>query len=182
MNYIDYILIAFLAIGFLLGYKDGLIRKLIGLLGFILALFLAFQFSTEAGVFLQPIFSDDVYLSEMVGGFVVFLIVIFIVSILKRVIHPTDKVNKFVNQIIGGFIGVLQMVFFVSGFLLFLNLFNVPAKETRDNSLLFTPVYKVIPATLELVFGSNSVVKEYMKESIEQRDIEDKILEDPEND
>ena len=182
MNYIDYILVVFLVIGFLLGYKDGLIRKLIGLLGFILALFLAFQFSTEAGLFLQPVFSEDIYLSELVGGFVIFLLIIFVVSILKRVIHPTDKVNKFVNQIIGGLIGVLQMVFFISGFLLFLNLFSIPSKETRENSLLFTPVYKVIPTTLELVFGSNSVVKEYMKESIEQRDIEDKILEEPEND
>jgi len=41
MNYIDYILIAIILIGFILGYKDGLVRKVIGLLGLVVAIFLA---------------------------------------------------------------------------------------------------------------------------------------------
>lgn len=177
MSYIDYILLVFLLIGFALGYKDGLIRKLIALVGFILAIILAIQFSEDAGIFLQPIFGNDIYLSEIVGGFVIFLLVIFVIAILKRVIHPTDKVNQFVNQILGGLIGTIQMVFFISGFLLFLNLFSVPAKETRDESLLFYPVYKVIPTSIDLFFGDNSTVKEFVKERIEHRDIDEKITE-----
>jgi len=74
-------------------------------------------------------------------------------------------------------IGTIQMVFFISGFLLFLNLFSVPAKETRDESLLFYPVYKVIPASIDLFFGDNSTVKEFVKERIEHRDIDEKITE-----
>ena len=41
MNYIDYILIVIVLIGFLLGFKDGLIRKIIGLIGLIAGIALA---------------------------------------------------------------------------------------------------------------------------------------------
>jgi len=49
LNYIDYIIILFLIVGFLLGFRDGLVRKIIGLIGLILGIVLAFEFAGMAG-------------------------------------------------------------------------------------------------------------------------------------
>ncbi|MEG0771339.1 MAG: CvpA family protein [Clostridia bacterium] len=49
---IDIIIVAILAIAILLGYKNGLVKSLIALFGFILAIVLAFTFSTTLGNFI----------------------------------------------------------------------------------------------------------------------------------
>lgn len=170
MNYIDYIIIAVVLIGFLLGYKDGLVRKVIGILGLIIGVVLAFEFSEDAGEFLAPVFDNEVYLASIIGGIIIFLIVILIASIIKRVVHPVDKVNRFINQLLGGISGAIQMFFFLSGFLLFLNIFDFPAKETRDNSLMYDKVYQVIPVTVDLIIGDNSKSSTFIKDFIEETD------------
>ncbi len=169
MNYIDYIIFAFLALAFILGYKDGFVRKIIGLVGLIAAIVLSIHYSETAGAFLLPVFGE-VYLSEIIGGILIFGVIILVTSILKRVIHPLDRVNKFVNQILGGFTGSIQMLFFISGFLLFLNIFDLPKNEDRDASLIYRSMYNIIPSSIDLLFGDKSIAREGIKKFIEQKD------------
>jgi len=168
LNYLDIIILIILAIGFALGFRDGLIRKVVGLIGLVLGIVLALQFYKPLGEILAPIINDEIYLAEIVAGFFIFIAVIFLASILKRLIHPLDKVNRFTNQLLGGISGTLQILFFISGFLLFLNIFNFPSKEDRKNSLLYNKVYNVIPVTIDFIIGSNSDAKNMVKEFIEQ--------------
>lgn len=170
MNYIDYTIIAFLVIGFLLGYKDGLVRKVIGVLGLLIGVVLAFEFSSSFSKILLPIFDYEVYLAEIVAGFLIFLLVILIASIIKRIVHPVDKVNRFLNQLLGGFSGTLQMIFLISGFLLFLNIFKYPNDAARDNSILYHKVYSVIPAAIDLVIGDSSKAGNFIKNIIEKEE------------
>ena len=170
MNYVDYTIIGFVIIGFLLGYKDGLVRKVIGVLGLLIGIVLAFEFSSEFGKWLLPIFDNEEYLAEIVAGILIFLIVILIASIIKRIVHPVDKVNRFINQLLGGFSGTIQMIFFISGFLLFLNIFKYPNDTTRDNSLLYGKVYSIIPTTIDLVIGDSSKANNFIKDIIEKKD------------
>lgn len=170
MNYVDYIIIAAIAVGFILGFKDGLVRKIIGVLGLIAAVLLAFSYSNEVGEFLAPVFDDEQNLAEIVGGILIFLTVILISSIIKRIIHPVDKVNKFINQILGGLTGTIQMVFFISGFLLFLNIFKVPNESVRSSSLLYTKMYSVVPTTIDLIVGDKSKATDFINTIIEKKD------------
>ena len=90
MNYIDYIILLIVFIGFLLGFKDGLIRKIIGLIGLIAGILLAYKFSGNLGRFLIKFFNNDDYLANLISGILIFLTVILIASILKRIVHPVD--------------------------------------------------------------------------------------------
>ncbi|VAX18759.1 hypothetical protein MNBD_IGNAVI01-2232 [hydrothermal vent metagenome] len=155
-------------IGFALGFRDGFIRKVIGLVGLVLGVVLALEFYKPLGRILAPFINDEFYLAEIVAGFLIFILTIFLASILKRIIHPLDKVNRFTNQLLGAISGTLQILFFISGFMLFLNIFNFPSEEDRNNSLLYNEVYRVIPTTIDLIIGSNSDAKILMKEFIEQ--------------
>ena len=170
MNFIDYIIFLFLLIGFILGFKDGLVRKVIGLLGLIIATALSFQFSSYAALYISPLFNNETYLAEIISGIVIFFLTISLIAIIKRVVHPLDKVNKFVNQMLGGLAGLIQLAFFISGFLLFLNIFDYPKENNRNESLAYYPMYNLVPKTIDLVIGSNSRAKDFIENIIESKD------------
>ena len=174
MNYIDFIILFILFIGFALGYRDGLIRKVIGLIGLVFGFVLALEFYQNLGYFIAPFVNDEIYLAEIIAWLFIFIGVIFLASILKRIIHPLDKVNKFTNQLLGGISGVLQILFFISGFLLFLNVFNIPNDEDKEASLLYSKSYNIIPYSIDLIIGEDSEAMNLVKEFIEQSsDIEE---------
>jgi len=170
LNYLDYLIIIFISVGFLLGFKDGLIRKIIGLIGLIAGIGLAFEFSDSLGKLITPFFNKDEYLANIISGILIFLIVVLIASIVKRIVHPLDKVNRFVNQLIGGIIGAVQIVFFLSGFMLFLDIFGFPSKEAKNESLMYNKVHDVIPYSFDLVIGHKSKVSDIIKNFIESKE------------
>ncbi|HEY6436023.1 MAG TPA: CvpA family protein, partial [Ignavibacteriaceae bacterium] len=91
-------------IGFILGFKDGFIRKLVGIAGFIVAIVAAVFFAGKLGLLIEAVFGIEYYLSEIIGGLVIFFSIITIFMFLKRVVHPFDKVNNLINQIVGGIV------------------------------------------------------------------------------
>ena len=167
MSYIDVIIIIIVLVGFILGYKDGVIRKLIGLAGFILAVYLAVLLASSLGKAIENVFGIEYYLSEMIAGVMVFLTIILIFAIIKRLVHPYDKVNNLINQLLGGLVGTLQLLFFLSAFLYLLNIFGFPGEKTAQSSLLYKPVYEIVPSAVELIGGyseSKKIIKEYINE------------------
>ncbi len=170
MNYIDYILIAIILIGFILGYKDGLVRKVIGLLGLVVAVFLAITYSSNLGDYLAPMFNNENYLAKIVSGIVIFFATLLVFAIIKRLIHPSDKVNKFVNQLLGGIAGTLQIVFITSVFLLILNTISIPSEDDVKKSILYSSIYSVVPTTIDLIVGSDFKTEGFLKDYLESRD------------
>ncbi len=170
MNYLDYIIIVVIIIGFLLGFKDGFVRKIIGLIGLILGVILAFQFSNKVGKYLTIFFNNDEYLSNVLAGITIFLLVILIASLIKRVVHPFDKVNRFINQFVGGIIGAVQIAFFLSAVFLFLNIFSFPNLNQRNNSFSYNFVLDLIPKSIDFIIGNNAKASEYLIKYIEKKD------------
>ncbi len=163
MNYIDYIIIAFFIVGFILGFKDGFVRKLIGLAGIFVGIFLAVKFSEPAGKLLSPLFNNEPYLSGVIGAIVIFILAIVAASIIKRLVHPHDKVNKLLNQILGGTAGSIQTIFFLSLVFLLLAVFNFPNDKIASKSIFYKPVYSVVPGTVGFLIGGKDLVKEYIE-------------------
>ncbi|HSD63393.1 MAG TPA: CvpA family protein [Ignavibacteriaceae bacterium] len=170
MNLLDIIILIIALSGFVLGYKDGFIRKLVGFVGFILAVYLSIQFAAQLGKGLENAFGIEYYLSELIAGAVIFILIIIIFSVIKRLIHPHDKVNNLVNQLLGGIIGMLQILFFLSAILYILNVFDVPSKNSKKNSLIYEPVYSIIPATINFVSNYTPSAKKRIKEYINDKD------------
>jgi len=164
VNYIDFILLGGLGIGFILGFKDGIIRKLIGLIGFTAGIVAAFIWSDTLGEKLMGFFDNEINLSRVIAGILIFFVVLIIFSVIKRLAHPADKVNRFVNQFLGGIFGVVQMAYFLSGFLLFFHIFNLPPKNIADKSLSYNTVYKILPETIDFILGDKNATQDYLKE------------------
>lgn len=170
MNYLDYIIIIVVCIGFILGFKDGLVRKIIGMIGLIAGILLAFQYSQMLGKYLNNFFNDDEYLSNIISGILIFLVVILISSILKRIIHPVDKLNKFVNQLIGGLFGTIQIFFLLSGIFIILEIIGFPSQKVKSESLMYSFVYDIIPKSIDYIIGKQSKAADFIKEFIENKD------------
>lgn len=170
MNYLDALVFAVVFVGFILGYKDGLVRKLIGITGFALAVFLAARYSDWLGKIVENIFGIEFYLSQIIGGIILFLATVFVFSVIKRLVHPFDKVNNFINQTLGGVIGAIQLLFFLSGVFFILNIFGAPSKSAKENSFFYKKVYNIIPATVNYLNSYTPKTKEIIKEYINEKD------------
>lgn len=170
MNTIDIIILITLIIGFILGFKDGFIRKLIGILGLIVAVLVTALFSGRLGLFIENIFGIELYLSEIIAGIFLFLGSVLIFAIIKRVVHPSDKINSLVNQLVGGAVGVIQLLFFLSAVFLLLNIFNVPDKKVQESSLLYSNTYNIIPFTINYLKDYTPSTEEIIKNYINQKD------------
>ncbi len=170
MNLVDAIVIIIAIIGFILGFKDGFVRKLIGFIGFILAIILAINFASGLGMYIDVVLGIEYYLSELIAGGVIFTGVLVLFAILKRVIHPFDKVNNLVNQVIGGVIGMIQILFFLSAALYILNVFNVPPEKAKEESLVYATVYGIIPGTINLISDYTPDARKRIKDYINDKD------------
>ncbi len=171
MNYLDYILGGFLILGFVLGFKDGLIRKIIGLVGYFIAFYLAFNFAEKLGRVLIPVFNGEAQLANMIAGIIIFFLTVLVISILKRILHPFDKVHKLFNQLLGGVVGFVETLYFLSAILLLLSIFNFPKQSVKEKSIFYDEVFNVLPASVDFLFGENSAARNFFKDYTGNDDI-----------
>jgi len=166
LNPIDLIIIITILVGFILGFKDGFVRKLIGLVGFGLAIVLAALFKDDLGEMVEYAFDIEIYLAKIIAGIVIFFGVILIFTLLKRVIHPFDKVNNLINQVVGGIVGILQLLYFLSAVFLLLNIFDVPGESVKESSTFYNITYKVIPVTIDILINYTTEPKNIINDFI----------------
>jgi membrane protein required for colicin V production len=170
LNPVDVIIVAAVLIGFILGYKDGFVRKLIGIIGFALAIISAAVLKDDLGRLIENAFGMEFYLAEITGGVLIFFTIILIFTLLKRVIHPFDKVNNLINQLIGGVVGVIQLLYFLSAIFLLLNVFDIPGKNVKNESAFYSDTYQIIPVTIEFLNSYTPQTKEIFEEYMKDQD------------
>jgi len=181
LNTIDLVIIATVVVGFILGYKDGLIRKLIGLIGFAMAIISAAVLKDEFGKMIESALGIEFYLAEIIGSVIIFFAIILVFALLKRIVHPFDKVNNFLNQIVGGLVGTIQLLYFLSAVFMLLNIFSIPGNSVKENSAFsgnsvkensafYNFTYSIIPETIDYLNEYTPNTKKLLKEYIMEKD------------
>jgi membrane protein required for colicin V production len=145
MNYLDIVIAIPLLYGLIKGFTNGLIKEITGLLGLIIGVYVAINFSS----YLHPKFE------EILGGYEQFIPIIafatlFIVSVLmiKILGYIIDKLTKalalgFVSRILGAIFGFLKVVVIFSFLLTIASDYNLIDKNTQDESVLLKPIQEV---------------------------------------
>ena len=90
--------------------------------------------------------------------------------LLKRVVHPFDKVNNLLNQIVGGIVGSIQILYFLSAIFIIVNIFDLPDKQTRQESLFYTPTHQVIPLTIQYLSNYTPQPRQMIEDYINEKD------------
>lgn len=171
MILLDILIITAVIVGFILGFKDGLIRKLIGIIGFILAIVAAVFFAGKLGKLIESLFRIEYYLAEIISGLIIFFSIIVIFMLLKRVVHPFDKVNNLLNQIIGGIVGSIQIIYFLSAIFIIVNIFDLPDKQSKQQSLFYNLSYQVIPLTIQYLSNYTPEPRKLIEDYINEKDV-----------
>ncbi|MBT8380709.1 MAG: CvpA family protein [Ignavibacteria bacterium] len=170
MNLIDALILIGVLVGFILGFKDGFVRKLIGIIGFAIAIFCAVYLSGNLGLMIENALNIEFYLSEIIAGILIFFGIIIVFTIIKRVVHPFDKVNNLINQLVGGTVGVIQILFFISALFLIMNVFNFPNEGSKQTSIFYNNTSKILPLTINFLRTYTPEPKQIIKDYIERKD------------
>lgn len=170
MNLLDIIIGGILIIGFVLGFKDGIIRKIIGIIGFVFATFVSIRLAPSLGNMIERLFGIEFYLAQLIGGASMFIAIMIVTAIIKRIVHPFDKVNNVINQILGGAVGICQMLIFLSALFLLLNIFSFPSGSLKKDSYLHEKVMKIIPSVIRYVQNYTPDTKKVLKDYINDKD------------
>jgi len=145
MNYLDIVIAIPLLYGLIKGFTNGLIKEITGLLGLIIGVYGAINFSS----YLHPKFE------EILGGYEQFIPIIafatlFIVSVLmiKILGYIIDKLTKalalgFFSRILGAIFGFLKVVVIFSFLLAIVSDYDLIDKNTQDESVLLKPIQEV---------------------------------------
>jgi len=163
VNILDIIIFAIFLIGFALGYKDGIIRKLIGLAGLALAIYLSAKYAESFGNTLADVTGLEIYFAKIIGAIILFFAIIITFSLIKRIIHPFDKVNNFINQLLGAIVGAAQLLFFLSAVFFILSMFGLPQESSTKGSLFYKTVYNILPETVNFLNDYTPAPKKFFE-------------------
>lgn len=150
---LDIILMVPLLILFVTGFKRGLVDSVIGLLGQVLAIFIAFTYMYFLADIMYRYFNTDSAWVPLLSFVTLYLIVIAMVKLLIRLAESALEFAKlsFFNMLAGGIFGVLKAALVMSVLLIFLGTFNQPDERTRKDSLLYPYILPVAPKSYDIL-------------------------------
>lgn len=190
MSIIDAIIILFILLGAVIGFKRGFTKQLVSSLGFFLIVILAFYLKNPISVFLYehlPFFKfagvikGVTVLNIAVYEFIAFFIVVSILTIIFKVLlfatSIFEKILKFTiilgipSKILGAIVGVIEhfVWVFIALYILNLPFFNT---DLVRNSKLANGILKNTPILSGIISDSVKVVDEFvlLKDKYENTD------------
>ena len=145
MNYLDIIIVIPLLYGLIKGFSNGLVKEITGLLGLIIGVYVAVNFSS----YLHPKFT------EFLGGYEKFVPIItfttlFVVSILaiRLLGNILDKLTRLlalgiISRILGSIFGVLKIIVLFSFLLFVLTEHELINHQIQTESVLLNPIQEI---------------------------------------
>jgi membrane protein required for colicin V production len=149
MIWIDYILLAFMAMGLIRGIRNGFFIELAGLISLLFGVYLAIQFSYIANHILARAVSWNPKIIQIIAFVLTLIVVLVGAALLAKLFTTIARVAQLgvINKIGGGILGTVKLIVVLSlGLSLFakLNFSNAfLSKQTIDKSYLYTPVEAV---------------------------------------
>lgn len=163
MFIVDIIIVCFLALGFLIGFKHGFFREVVSLIGIIVVTALAFLFKNPVSVLLYkhlPFFEFNfivkgasvinILLYELIAFLIVFSLLMIILKVLIAATNIVEKILKMTIvlsipfKILGGIVGIIKnyIIVFLVLYIISIPIFSIHIGKTviGNYMLKHTPV------------------------------------------
>lgn len=150
MTSIDYFILAMLAVGGLLGYRDGLFKKILAIVSFIIGIIVATKLMNPLGKILSDSLGFSTEIAYILAFSSVFMVFVILQNIVFRMVGNIGGGLQFINRIGGVLIGIIQGSLVASLILVMLNIFDVPSESTRTKSTLYKPTLNIAPRLFDL--------------------------------
>ena len=149
MIWIDYILLAFMAMGLFRGLRNGFFIELAGLIGLLFGVYLAIKFSYIVNHFLAREVSWNPKIIQVIAFVVTLAIVLVGAALLAKFFTTVARVAQLgaINKLGGGILGALKLLVLLSLSIAMFNKLNFSyafvSKQTIEKSWLYLPVQGV---------------------------------------
>jgi membrane protein required for colicin V production len=148
---LDWFILVVLAGGLIRGFMVGAVRQVTSLAGLLLAFLLSVQLMHPVGALIV----SSLGLSEAVGpiaGFIVIFVGVQLLFLtLSRLLeHVLETLSlSLLNRAAGGALGGFKAALLLSVLFLVLAGMEMPSKQVRSRSVLYSPVASALPTTLD---------------------------------
>jgi membrane protein required for colicin V production len=149
---LDWFILVVLTGGLIRGFMVGAVRQVASLLGLVLAFLLSVQLMHPVGNLIVASLGLSESVAPIAGFIVIFVGVQLIFLALSRLLEQileTLSLNL-VNRAAGGALGGFKAALLLSVLFLVLSGLEMPSKQTRNHSVLYSPVASALPKTLEV--------------------------------
>ena len=152
MNEVDWIILAVLAISTIVGLFRGIVRELMAIVGWVLAIVLALRFSPWAGE-LIPLPSVDASIRTIFGAILIAVVVLFACGILGRIAGAALSAASvsFEDRSIGAVFGFVRGVVIVCACVYLLGMTSFTRSGYWRNSVLIVPAERVIDLSMPIL-------------------------------
>jgi uncharacterized membrane protein required for colicin V production len=133
----------------LVGFRDGVIRKLVAIVMFIVALFVGQMFRHDLGQLLADngwIESTD---SSMYAYLIIFFAIATLQGLLYKMLTKSYKIGGFMDRIGGLALGFVEGALFLSCLFFILAQTGFPSRDLKRDSMFYKPIVNIAPQILD---------------------------------
>jgi len=153
MNLLDLIVLVPIAYFAVMGFKNGLIREVLGITGIFLSVFLTFNYMKPVASVMKQFIPVEPEYIPFVSGLLIFIGTLAGVQLTAWAIKKfLEKINlSMVNRILGLIFGTLKSSIIISALLILLSGFRVPDENMRKSSVSYPFLIQIAPMTYNIV-------------------------------
>lgn len=153
VNALDIIIALPILIFFVAGLKNGFIEEVVGLIGQIIAIFLAFTYMSDVSLFWEEFYNIESSWIPFFSFIAIYLVALIVVKLIIKLMESIIKFAKLsmINHFFGGVFSGLKGAILVSTFLVVLSVLGQPRQEYTQNSLLYSYILPIAPTTYNYI-------------------------------
>ncbi len=150
MNLVDILIIIGVILYMILGYRDGVMKKIFGILGFWVGLIIATKYMQFVGGYFMNWFDLEESVADVLSFFCIFTLIAMIGNFTYRWYgkSTTESLNTF-SRVGGAILGAAQGLVGVSLILLMLNIYDVPAEDVQNDSYFYNDTIQIAPSVFD---------------------------------
>ncbi len=133
-----------------MGFRDGIVRKLVGIAAIVLGLFLAQGFMHELTQFLSSTAGSSQEGSPGLSFSIIFFTVTLAASVIYKFVSGNYKIGGIADKVLGAALGLIQGALMASCILLMMAFSGTPSRRTVEDSRLYKPLVNLAPQILDL--------------------------------
>ncbi len=170
MSTTDILIIVFMMLSFVIGLRDGLLKKLFAVIGVVVALLAATKYMKAGGEFIVAQLKFDAESAHIMAFTLIFITVIVLTNFFYRWFGGDSKNFKIWDRLAGGVVGMIEGLIVLSLTLILLNVYDFPSKEQKRESDFYKPVLDVAPSLFDQInklFPNSKKFREEFEGAIE---------------
>ncbi len=147
---LDLFLVSPLILFTVMGFRDGVVRKLVGIGAIILGLFMAQGFMHDLTDLLTSTAGSTQEGSPGLSFAIIFFTIILASSVIYRLASDNYKIGGAADRVLGAVFGLIQGALLASSILLMMAFSGSPSRRTAEDSRLYKPLVNIAPQILDL--------------------------------